>query len=91
MVYDQSHLGRVEPAWARRSHWQSLGRVRQRLGGRGGSVLIEFADHARIDCAVLRRYQRGGWVARLSQDRYVYNGLERTRALREFRLLDRLL
>ena len=90
MVYDQSHLSRVEPAWARRSHWQALGRVRQRLGGRGGSVLIEFGDNADIDCAVLRRYQRGGWVARLSQDRYVYNGLERTRALREFRLLDRL-
>ena len=90
MVYDQSQLDRVELEWARRAHWDALGQVRQRLGGRGGSVLIELGDHARVDCAVLRRYQRGGWVARISRDRYVYNGLERTRALREFRLLDRL-
>ena len=90
MLYDQTHLEHVRPEWARRSHWHGAGRVERRLGGRGGSVLIRFGASPGLTHAVLRRYQRGGWVAHLSQDRYVYNGLERTRALREFRLLDDL-
>ncbi|HEY9281431.1 MAG TPA: 3-deoxy-D-manno-octulosonic acid kinase [Eoetvoesiella sp.] len=36
---------------------------------------------------VLRHYRRGGLVARLSQDRYLWAGAERTRAFAEFNLL----
>jgi 3-deoxy-D-manno-octulosonic acid kinase len=36
---------------------------------------------------VLRHYRRGGLVARLSHDRYVWTGLSRTRAWREWHLL----
>jgi 3-deoxy-D-manno-octulosonic acid kinase len=39
---------------------------------------------------VLRRYLRGGLPARLSKDRYLWLGEERTRAFREFRLLGEL-
>src|SRR5690606_26182180 len=35
---------------------------------------------------VLRPYRRGGLVARLSEARYLWTGLERTRAFRELRL-----
>jgi 3-deoxy-D-manno-octulosonic acid kinase len=37
--------------------------------------------------ALLRHYRRGGLVARLFHDRYLWSGTENTRAFREFRLL----
>lgn len=40
--------------------------------------------------AVLRRYQRGGWVRAISRDHYFYLGAARSRAVREFRLLEQL-
>lgn len=36
---------------------------------------------------VLRHYRRGGWVARFNREIYLWQGSERTRAFREFRLL----
>ncbi len=37
---------------------------------------------------VLRHYRRGGFIARLSQDSYVWTGEDRVRAFAEWRLLD---
>jgi 3-deoxy-D-manno-octulosonic acid kinase len=36
---------------------------------------------------VLRQYLRGGLVARLSRDRYIWRGADRTRSFAEFRLM----
>ncbi|MBR8656611.1 3-deoxy-D-manno-octulosonic acid kinase [Achromobacter sp. Marseille-Q0513] len=36
---------------------------------------------------VLRRYRRGGMIARLSRDSYLWAGEDRTRSFREYRLL----
>lgn len=36
---------------------------------------------------VLRRYRRGGMIARVSSDAYLWNGEARTRSFREYRLL----
>jgi len=36
---------------------------------------------------VLRRYRRGGMIARVSRDAYLWNGEDRTRSFREYRLL----
>ncbi|PLW83668.1 3-deoxy-D-manno-octulosonic acid kinase [Kineobactrum sediminis] len=55
-------------------------------GGRGGAWFI----HSDYGDLVLRRYLRGGLVARLSRASYVFTGFRRTRALAEFRLLNRL-
>jgi len=38
----------------------------------------------------LRHYHRGGLMARLSSDRYLWSGAKRTRAFREFNLLAQL-
>lgn len=70
-----------DPAW-----WQRRGAVRQQLGGRGQALLLD----APIGELVLRRFQRGGLVARFSSDRYVWQGVDQTRSFREFRLLQRL-
>lgn len=54
--------------------------------GRGG---VPFLVTPVGTCA-LRHYRRGGLVARLVADRYLWTGAERTRAFREFRLLAKL-
>jgi len=55
-------------------------------GGRGRVALVDTPAGR----GVLRHYRRGGLVARVSADRYLWLGLERTRAFREFRLLAHL-
>jgi 3-deoxy-D-manno-octulosonic acid kinase len=54
--------------------------------GRGGVRFLQlpFAE------AVLRRYRRGGMVARISEDWYFWRGGEATRPFREFRLTAQL-
>jgi 3-deoxy-D-manno-octulosonic acid kinase len=51
--------------------------------GRGSVVFVRHED----DTWVLRHYHRGGFVGRFVSDRYVWRGLGRTRAFREWRLL----
>ena len=52
-------------------------------GGRGGARFID----APFGRCVLRHYRRGGMVARVMGDRYLWTGAERTRGFAEFRLL----
>lgn len=51
--------------------------------GRGGVAFLVTP----VGTCALRHYRRGGLVARLVADRYLWIGAERTRAFREFRLL----
>ncbi|MEM6641278.1 MAG: 3-deoxy-D-manno-octulosonic acid kinase [Pseudomonadota bacterium] len=55
-------------------------------GGRGNAWFVQDVQQR----CVLRRYLRGGLVARLSRDRYVYSGMSRTRPFRELSLLHEL-
>lgn len=76
----------VEPAWFDPAWWQQRGAVRAELGGRGQALLID----APVGAVVLRRFQRGGLVARIAADRYFWLGDDRSRSFREFRLLQQL-
>ena len=71
----------LQPQW-----WLAQDAVRAELGGRGAA--LELATP--VGPAVLRRYQRGGWIAPLLHDRYLRRSAERSRGIREFRLLCRL-
>ena len=55
-------------------------------GGRGSAWFLD-ADQGDM---VLRHYRRGGLAARLSERSYLYTGWGRTRAVREFGLLEQL-
>ncbi|MBF7053699.1 3-deoxy-D-manno-octulosonic acid kinase [Halomonas sp. KAO] len=72
-----------EPDW-----WLAQGRVTGQAPGRGASL---FLDAGTGEEWVLRPYRRGGMVARFSDARYLWTGLERTRAFREMRLTADLL
>lgn len=56
-------------------------------GGRGGAFFFQHAGQT----LVLRHYFRGGLVGRWVRDHYMYPGLQRTRAWREFHLLRQML
>jgi 3-deoxy-D-manno-octulosonic acid kinase len=53
------------------------------VGGRGAAWFV----HTDAGPAVLRHYRRGGMAARVSRERYLWLGAERSRGFHEFRLL----
>lgn len=70
--------------WFDPERWHAQGRLRdQARGGRGSVAFVETPAGV---CA-LRHYQRGGMVAPILGDRYLWTGRERTRGFAEFRLL----
>ncbi|MDX1467072.1 MAG: 3-deoxy-D-manno-octulosonic acid kinase [Halomonas sp.] len=71
-----------DPAW-----WRDAGRVTGEAPGRGASLFLDAGENLEW---VLRPYRRGGLIARASDARYLWTGLERTRAYRELRLTARL-
>ncbi len=81
IVADARRLQRADPGWFEPAHW---GERAQRVdaGGRGGAWFVD----APFGQAVLREYRRGGLAAKLSRDRYVWHGADRTRGFAEFRL-----
>lgn len=74
------------PDWFERAWWQAQHRLEARGGGRGG---IAFLDTPVGRC-VLRHYHRGGWMAPLLGDRYLWRGRDRSRGFLEFGLLAEL-
>jgi len=69
--------------WFDAAEWRRAGAVSIETSGRGEVLIVEHGD----DTWVLRHYHRGGFVANFVADHYVWLGLERTRAFREWRLL----
>ena len=65
------------------AYWRARHLVVGEAPGRGSSLFLQARDDEQW---VLRPYQRGGLIAKLSQQRYVWLGAERTRAFREVRL-----
>jgi 3-deoxy-D-manno-octulosonic acid kinase len=83
IVYDRDVITDPESGLFQPSYWRSLNSVVGSATGRGEAYFLETPFGA----AVLRRYRRGGWAARFSEDRYLFTGFERSRPFREFRLL----
>ncbi len=83
ILYDSSRAGNAAPGWLDASWWAQRGEVRPTAEGRGAAVMIE-ADGRSL---VLRHYRRGGFMARVSADRYLWRGAERTRSFQEWQLL----
>jgi 3-deoxy-D-manno-octulosonic acid kinase len=86
MLYDASLAGHADESLFDPERWRSGGAVEQQPGGRGAITYLRDGPHR----WVLRHYRRGGAIARLLDDRYLFSGAERTRAFREWRLLREL-
>ena len=86
ILFDPTRASQVDSHWFSPAHWGERGALRSQAGGRGGVAVIETPAGE----AVLRHYRRGGMVARLFGDRYLFTGRSRTRSVREFLLLAEL-
>ncbi|MSQ92416.1 MAG: 3-deoxy-D-manno-octulosonic acid kinase [Gammaproteobacteria bacterium] len=78
-----------DPGWGLfdRARWNTRGALIAHTGGRGSIHFIE--DRGRR--WALRRYLRGGVVAHLVRERFLFLGEDRTRSFQELRLLATLL
>jgi 3-deoxy-D-manno-octulosonic acid kinase len=86
ILYDGTRLRKPGAELFETRHWREQGALQEVAGGRA-SVSIVSAGQERW---VLRHYRRGGLIARLSRDRYVWLGEARTRSFAEWRLLAEL-
>jgi 3-deoxy-D-manno-octulosonic acid kinase len=91
MLADPDSLGNLAQDATRESlfdpeFWRARGELVTVTGGRGSAWFI--ASGARQ--WVLRHFRRGGFIARLSQDGYVWTGEDGVRAFAEWRLLELL-
>jgi 3-deoxy-D-manno-octulosonic acid kinase len=88
ILFDAAACGGARPdaAWFDPAHWDAQGLAEARGGGRGGVAFVETPAGG----CVLRHYHRGGLAARVVADSYLWTGARRTRAFREFHLLDHL-
>jgi 3-deoxy-D-manno-octulosonic acid kinase len=76
----------ADASWFDADHWHEAGGVALETSGRGAVLIVTRG----ADTWVVRHYHRGGFVARFVADHYLWSGLDRTRAFREWRLLRRL-
>lgn len=86
ILFDDTCLSRPRPEWFTAEHWGHHAEPVQ-AGGRGGAWFID----APFGAAVLRHYLRGGMAARLSRDRYLWQGETHVRSFAEYRLTRSLL
>jgi len=86
MLFDAALTPVANECWFDPEQWSPAGTAERMAGGRGSVVFLRDS----VRRWVLRHYRRGGAVASLLDDRYLWTGEERTRAFREWRLLKRL-
>ena len=83
ILHDEDFVSNLERKHFDTAYWRAKSESAPVFGGRGGSVRIDIEGQP----AILRQYLRGGLVARLSSDRYLWPGRSRTRAWREWSML----
>jgi 3-deoxy-D-manno-octulosonic acid kinase len=86
ILFDRDRLRQADSAYFSPVHWGERA-CPVSEGGRGSAWLID----APFGPSVLRHYLRGGMVARISRDRYLWRGADRARSFAEFRLMRALL
>ena len=82
ILFDLTRVRQASADWFSPAYWGDRARPVE-SGGRGGAWFVETP----FGPAVLRRYLRGGLVAQVNRDRYLWRGSNRTRSFAEFRLL----
>lgn len=86
ILYDAVLLSEMDEAFFEAAAWRRRGAV---IGGGEGRATALFVSHGDYRF-VLRHYQRGGVLSHLVSDHYLWRGLEKTRAWREWHLLNQM-
>ena len=82
-LYDQKLLPGVDHSFFVQDFWQKQGCLLEKAQGRGNTYAFAYDQKSFF----LRHYRRGGSVAPIMRDTYLWTGLRSTRAWREFLLL----
>jgi 3-deoxy-D-manno-octulosonic acid kinase len=85
-IFDAARYPDFDAGAFERSRWEAEGALLHSTTGRGGVLMLDRNG----ETWVLRHYHRGGLVSRLVYDHYLWTGLERSRPIREWRLLAHL-
>lgn len=83
IIYDAQLAGQISAQWFDPEYWRARAEVQAVGAGRGQAWFIQNAEQS----YVLRHYRRGGLAAKITPDRYLWTGLRKTRAWREYQLL----
>lgn len=83
ILFDAACIERPALGFFEPDHWRAQNALLGVAQGRGAASIFRHQDKT----FVLRHYRRGGLMARLSDDRYRWSGLDKTRAWREWHLL----
>lgn len=102
ILYDASRLRNPSPEMFTRGYWAQRNALQEVAGGRNSVFFLrtEAAQQAPPQAPpqapsqaqrwVLRHYRRGGLMAKIAEDQYLWLGESRTRAFAEWRLLAEL-
>lgn len=83
ILYDASLVNHMREQWFEPATWAGAPVAPGYSGGRGATLFIECEGQQ----WVLRHYHRGGTMARLASDGFLWTGEARTRSFAEWRLL----
>ena len=86
MLYNAALARNCQPEWFEPQFWHTRGRLLGTARGRGTTHFIRGDDRE----LVLRHYHRGGVIARVFGDRYLWHDEQRSRPFAEWLLTHRL-
>jgi 3-deoxy-D-manno-octulosonic acid kinase len=83
IIYDRSQMDLPAAEHFTAGYWQDRNAVRGQAIGRGSAWFIDTS----YGSIVLRQYLRGGWIAKISHEHYIFTGVSTSRPFREFKVL----
>ncbi|MGI2258574.1 3-deoxy-D-manno-octulosonic acid kinase [Shewanella sp. GXUN23E] len=83
-----SEVDGISPDWFTAEYWQQREAIEGTSTGRYTTWFIHYQSAQANEHWVLRHYWRGGLMAKLSKDTYLFTGLARTRPAAELKLLN---
>jgi len=86
ILYDQDVISHIEEPLFNPALLQKHNVISGQAQGRGTTYFFEKEGHQ----LVLRHYRRGGYIAKLSPDKYFWTGYQQTRAWQEWHLLAKM-
>jgi 3-deoxy-D-manno-octulosonic acid kinase len=88
---DPSSSSNIKGDWFDCDHWQQRNAIIGQSRGRHITWFIQPPQELDDSAWVLRHYYRGGLIAKLTDDQFVYTGMKQTRGFREVSLLQTML
>jgi 3-deoxy-D-manno-octulosonic acid kinase len=86
IITNEKLYGSVNSDWFSDTYWLNQGRLLGASSGRGSAWMVKSGDEKMM----LRHYYRGGIPAHFIKDKYFWTGLNKTRSISEYRLLEKM-